>query len=180
LEPTNQWYAIAKIAGIKLCQAYRRQYGCDFISAMPTNLYGPGDNYDPLGSHVLPAMIRRFHEAKVSGVPSVTCWGTGSPLREFLHSDDLGDALVFLMENYSDEEFINVGSNQELTIRELAELVSRIIGYPGTIHWDSSQPDGTPRKLMDSSRLHALGWSPKVGFEDGIRGAYQDFLKTHG
>ena len=177
LEPTNQWYAIAKIAGIKLCQAYRRQYGCDFISAMPTNLYGPGDNYDPLGSHVLPAMIRRFHEAKVSGVPSVTCWGTGSPLREFLHSDDLGDALVFLMENYSAEEFINVGSNQELTIRELAERVSRIIGYPGTIHWDSSQPDGTPRKLMDSSRLHALGWSPKVGFEDGIRGAYQDFLR---
>ncbi len=176
LEPTNQWYAIAKIAGIKLCQAYRRQYGCDFIAAMPTNLYGPGDNYDPLGSHVLPALIRRFHEAKVAGAPSVTCWGTGAPLREFLHSDDLGDALVFLMEHYSAEEFINVGSGQELTIGELATTVARLIGYAGTIHWDPAQPDGTPRKLMDSSRLKALGWSPKVTLEDGIRGAYQDFL----
>ena len=179
LEPTNQWYAIAKIAGIKLCQAYRRQYGCDFISAMPTNLYGPGDNYDPLGSHVLPALIRRFHEAKVAGAPSVTCWGSGSPLREFLHSDDLGDALVFLMERYSEEQFINVGSGQELTIGELAGTVARIIGYPGNIHWDSSQPDGTPRKLMDSSRLRALGWSPRVSLEEGIRGAYQDFLGRH-
>jgi GDP-L-fucose synthase len=177
LEPTNQWYAIAKIAGIKLCQAYRRQYGCDFISAMPTNLYGPGDNYDPLGSHVLPALIRRFHEAKVAGAPSVTCWGTGAPLREFLHSDDLGDALVFLMENYSAEEFINVGSGQELTIRELAETVARLLEYPGSIHWDATQPDGTPRKLMDSTRLNSLGWSPKISLEEGIRGAYQDFLK---
>jgi len=176
LEPTNQWYAIAKIAGIKLCQAYRRQYGCDFIAAMPTNLYGPGDNYDPLGSHVLPALIRRFHEAKVAGAPDVTCWGTGAPLREFLHSDDLGDALVFLMENYSEEQFINVGSGQELTVRELAGLVARVVGYKGAISWDPSEPDGTPRKLMDSSRLRALGWSPKVDLEDGIRGAYRDFL----
>jgi GDP-L-fucose synthase len=177
LEPTNQWYAIAKIAGIKLCQAYRRQYGCDFISAMPTNLYGPGDNYDPLGSHVLPALIRRFHEAKVADAPSVTCWGTGAPLREFLHSDDLGDALVFLMEHYSAEEFINVGSGHELTIRELAETVSRLLSYSGTINWDATQPDGTPRKLMDSSRLNSLGWAPKIPLEEGIRGAYQDFLK---
>jgi len=176
LEPTNQWYAIAKIAGIKLCQAYRRQHGCDFIAAMPTNLYGPGDNYDPLGSHVLPALIRRFHEAKVAGAPGVTCWGTGAPLREFLHSDDLGDALVFLMERYSEEQFINVGSGQELTVRELAGLVARVVGYEGTISWDPSEPDGTPRKLMDSSRLRALGWSPKVDLEEGIRGAYRDFL----
>jgi len=144
---------------------------------MPTNLYGPGDNYDPLGSHVLPALIRRFHEAKVADAPSVTCWGTGAPLREFLHSDDLGDALVFLMEHYSAEEFINVGSGQELTIRELAETVARLLSYSGTIHWDATQPDGTPRKLMDSSRLNSLGWAPKIPLEEGIRGAYQDFLK---
>ncbi len=176
LEPTNEWYAIAKIAGIKLCQAYRRQHGCDFISAMPTNLYGPGDNYDPLGSHVLPALIRRFHEAKVAQAPSVTCWGTGTPLREFLHSDDLGRALVFLMRNYSEEQFINVGSGTDLPIRELAETVARVIGYRGEIHWDSTKPDGTPRKLMDSSRLRALGWQPQVPFEEGIAGAYRDFL----
>lgn len=176
LEPTNEWYAIAKIAGIKLCQAYRRQHGCDFISAMPTNLYGPGDNYDPLGSHVLPALIRRFHEAKVAQAPSVTCWGTGTPLREFLHSDDLGRALVFLMRNYSEEQFINVGSGTDLPIRELAETVARVIGYRGEIHWDPTKPDGTPRKLMDSSRLRALGWAPQVPFEEGIAGAYRDFL----
>ena len=176
LEPTNEWYAIAKIAGIKLCQAYRRQHGCDFISAMPTNLYGPGDNYDPLGSHVLPALIRRFHEAKVAQAPSVTCWGTGTPLREFLHSDDLGRALVFLMRNYSEEQFINVGSGTDLPIRELAETVARVIGYRGEILWDPTKPDGTPRKLMDSSRLRALGWRPQVAFEDGIAGAYRDFL----
>jgi GDP-L-fucose synthase len=176
LEPTNEWYAIAKISGIKLCQAYRRQHGCDFISAMPTNLYGPGDNYDPLGSHVLPALIRRFHEAKVATAPSVTCWGTGTPLREFLHSDDLGRALVFLMRNYSEEQFINVGSGTDLPIRELAETVARVIGYQGEIHWDSTKPDGTPRKLMDSSRLRALGWRPEVPFEEGIAGSYQDFL----
>jgi GDP-L-fucose synthase len=176
LEPTNEWYAIAKIAGIKLCQAYRRQHGCDFISAMPTNLYGPGDNYDPLGSHVLPALIRRFHEAKVAQAPSVTCWGTGTPLREFLHSDDLGRALVFLMRNYFEEQFINVGSGTDLPIRELAETVARVIGYRGEILWDPTKPDGTPRKLMDSSRLRALGWQPQVAFEDGIAGAYRDFL----
>jgi GDP-L-fucose synthase len=176
LEPTNEWYAIAKIAGIKLCQAYRRQHGCDFISAMPTNLYGPGDNYDPNGSHVLPALIRRFHEAKVAQASSVTCWGTGTPLREFLHSDDLGRALVFLMRNYSEEQFINVGSGTDLPIRELAETVARVIGYHGEIRWDPTKPDGTPRKLMDSSRLRALGWSPEVPFEEGIGGAYADFL----
>jgi GDP-L-fucose synthase len=178
LEPTNEPYAIAKIAGIKMCESYNRQYGRDYRSVMPTNLYGPGDNYHPENSHVIPALIRRFHEAKVAGAASVTCWGTGAPLREFLHSDDLGDALVFLMENYSAEEFINVGSGQELTIRELAETVARILEYPGTIHWDASQPDGTPRKLMDTTRLNSLGWSPKVPLEEGIRGAYQDFLKS--
>jgi GDP-L-fucose synthase len=176
LEPTNEWYAIAKIAGIKLCQAYRRQHGCDFISAMPTNLYGPGDNYDPLGSHVLPALIRRFHEAKASQVPFVTCWGTGTPLREFLHSDDLGRALVFLMRNYSEELLINVGSGIDMTIRELAETVARVIGYRGEIRWDPTKPDGTPRKLMDSSRIRALGWRPEVAFNGGIEGAYRDFL----
>jgi GDP-L-fucose synthase len=176
LEPTNEWYAIAKIAGIKLCQAYRRQHGCDFISAMPTNLYGPGDNYDPLCSHVLPALIRRFHEAKIAQAPSVTCWGTGTPLREFLHSEDLGRALVLLMRNYSEEQFINVGSGSDLSIRELAETVARVIGYLGEIHWDPTKPDGTPRKLMDSSRLRSLGWQPQVGLEEGIVGAYRDFL----
>jgi GDP-L-fucose synthase len=176
LEPTNEWYAIAKIAGIKLCQAYRRQHGCDFISAMPTNLYGPGDNYDPLGSHVLPALIRRFHEAKAGQMPFVNCWGTGTPLREFLHSDDLGRALVFLMRNYSEEQFINVGSGTDLPIRELAETVARVIGYRGEIRWDLTKPDGTPRKLMDSSRLRALGWRPEVRFEEGIVGSYRDFL----
>ena len=150
LEPTNEWYAVAKIAGIKLCQAYRRQYGSDFISAMPTNLYGPNDNYDPEGSHVLPGLIRRFHEAKVSGARTVTCWGTGTPLREFLHADDLGRACVFLMENYNQEEFINVGSGKELTIAQLAALVQRVVGFEGEIQWDTSKPDGTPRKLMDS------------------------------
>lgn len=179
LEPTNEWYAIAKIAGIKLCQAYRRQHGCDFISAMPTNLYGPNDNYDPDGSHVLPALIRRFHEAKRAGVAHVTCWGTGSPLREFLHADDLARALVFLMRNYSGEQFVNVGSGSDLTIRELAETVARVIGYQGKIDWDASKPDGTPRKLMDSSRMQGLGWSPEIRLEDGIRDAYADFLKRN-
>ena len=176
LEPTNEWYAIAKIAGIKLCQAYRRQYGCDFISAMPTNLYGPGDNYDPQGSHVLPALIRKFHEAKACRLPFVSCWGTGTPYREFLHSDDLGRALVFLMRHYSEDQFINVGSGVELTIRDLAETIARVIGYSGEIRWDSTKPDGTPRKLMDSSRLRLIGWVPEVSFEEGIRGAYKDFL----
>ena len=177
LEPTNEWYAVAKIAGIKMCQAYRRQYGCDFISAMPTNMYGPNDNYDPLGSHVLPALIRKFHEAKVAGRAEVVCWGTGSPQREFLYSDDLAGACVFLLRNYSEEQFINIGSGSETTIRELSELIGRIIGFTGKIVWDTSKPDGTPRKLMDSTRLFALGWRPKVGLEEGIRLAYADFLK---
>ena len=176
LEPTNEWYAVAKIAGIKLCQAYRRQYGCDYISAMPTNMYGPNDNYDLQTSHVLPALIRKFHDAKTSGAATVTCWGTGKPLREFLYADDLADACVFLMENYSEEQFINVGSGSEITIRELSELVKRIVGFAGEIVWDGTKPDGTPRKLMDSSRLFALGWKPKVDLEAGIRLAYEDFL----
>jgi GDP-L-fucose synthase len=177
LEPTNQWYAIAKIAGIKLCQAYRRQYSADFIAAMPTNMYGQNDNYNLQTSHVLPALIRKFHEAKATKAPEVVCWGTGKPLREFLHADDLGDACVFLLENYSDEQFINVGSGSEITIKDLAELIKSIIGYDGEIVWDSSKPDGTPRKLMDSSRMFALGWQPKISLETGIRLAYEDFLQ---
>jgi len=180
LEPTNEWYAIAKIAGIKLCQAYRRQYGCDFISAMPTNMYGPNDNYDLQNSHVLPALIRKFHEATVAGAAEVVCWGTGAPLREFLYADDLARACVFLMRHYSEEQFINVGFGSDLSIRELAELVQRIIGFPGRIIWDTSKPDGTPRKLMDSSRLFALGWKPEVNLEQGIRLAYADFLRRFG
>ena len=176
LEPTNEWYAVAKIAGLKLCQAFRRQYGCDFISAMPTNLYGPNDNYDPQSSHVLPALIRKFHEAKTYGAPSVTCWVTGAPRREFLHSDDLAAACVFLIQHYSQEQFINVGSGSDRTIRELAELVQRIVGFKGAIAWDTSKPDGTPRKWMDSSRIFALGWKPKIDLETGIARAYRDFL----
>ena len=176
LEPTNQWYAVAKIAGIKLCQAYRRQYGCDFISAMPTNMYGPNDNYDLQTSHVLPALIRKFHDAKQAAAATVTCWGTGTPLREFLYADDLASACVFLMRNYSEEQFINVGSGSEITIRELSELVKRIVGFTGEIVWDETKPNGTPRKLMDSSRLFALGWKPQVGLAAGIQLAYADFL----
>ena len=176
LEPTNEWYAVAKIAGIKMCQAYRRQYGCDFFSVMPTNLYGPGDSYHPQNSHVLPALIRKFHEAKVAQAPSVTCWGSGSPLREFLYSDDLGRACVFLMERYSEEQIINAGFGSDVTIRSLAELVQKVVGYTGTIHWDTTKPDGTPRKLMDSSRLFALGWNPQVQLEEGIALAYRDFV----
>lgn len=179
LEPTNQWYAVAKIAGIKLCQAYRRQYGCDYISAMPTNLYGPNDNYDLQSSHVLPAFIRKFHEGKIAGAKSVTCWGSGTPRREFLHADDLAAACVFLMHNYSEEQFINVGSGSDLTIKELAELVRHIVGFTGEIIWDTSKPDGTPRKWMDSSRLLALGWKPRIDLETGIRGAYEDFLRIN-
>ncbi len=176
LEPTNQWYAIAKIAGIKMCQAYRRQYGCNFISAMPTNLYGTNDNYDLNSSHVLPALLRKFHEAKVANAPTVTCWGSGKPLREFLHADDLGAACVFLMENYNDEEFINVGSATEVTIKELSELVRDVIGFNGEIIWDTAKPDGTPRKLMDSSRILNLGWRPQISLKDGLHLAYKDFL----
>jgi GDP-L-fucose synthase len=180
LEPTNEWYAVAKIAGIKMCQAYRRQYGCDFISAMPTNMYGPNDNYDLQSSHVLPALIRKFHEAKAANAPAVTCWGTGSPLREFLYSDDLARACVFLLENYSEEQLINVGSASEVTVRELTETIKRVIGFAGQIVWDKAKPDGTPRKLMDNSRLFALGWRPQVELEAGVRLAYQDFLKRFG
>jgi GDP-L-fucose synthase len=178
LEPTNEWYAIAKIAGIKLCQAYRRQYGCDFISAMPTNLYGPNDNYDLQSSHVLPALIRKFHEAKVANAPNVICWGTGAPLREFLHAEDLAAGCVFLMRSYGEEQFINVGSGTEITIKELAELVQRVVGFRGAIVWDKSKPDGTPRKLMDSSRIFALGWRPQISLESGIGRAYEDFLRS--
>ncbi len=179
LEPTNQWYAIAKIAGIKLCQAYRRQYGCDFISAMPTNMYGLNDNFDLQSSHVLPALIRKFHEAKWANALQVTCWGTGHPMREFLFGDDLARACVCLMENYSDEQFINIGYGSDVTIQQLAETVQRVVGFDGQIVWDTTKPDGTPRKLMDSSRLFALGWRPQVDLETGIRHAYADFLKHH-
>jgi GDP-L-fucose synthase len=176
LEPTNQWYAVAKIAGIKLCQAYRRQHGCDFISVMPTNLYGPNDNYDLQTSHVLPALIRKFHDAKQTGAASLTCWGTGTPLREFLYVDDLAAACVFLMQNYSEEQFINAGFGSDISIRELAGLVKKVVGFAGDIVWDAAKPDGTPRKLMDSSRLFALGWRPQVDLETGIRLTYKDFL----
>lgn len=180
LEPTNEWYAIAKIAGIKICQAYRRQYGCDFISAMPTNLYGPGDNYDLTGSHVIPGLIRRFHEAKIQNSPLVRCWGTGAPFREFLYSDDLASALVLLMQRYSEEQFINVGSSTEHTIRQVAESISKVVGYQGAIEWDSSKPDGTPRKLMDSTRILSLGWRPRIKLETGLELAYQDFSAKAG
>ena len=178
LEPTNEWYAVAKIAGIKMCEAYRRQYGCDFISAMPTNLYGPNDNYDLHGSHVLPAFIRKFHEGKVSKAKTVTCWGTGSPLRDFMHADDLAAACVFLMLHYSEEQFVNIGSGSELTIRELAEEVRRVVGFAGEIAWDTSKPDGTPRKLMDTTRMFALGWKPQIDLPTGIRRTYEDFLRA--
>lgn len=176
LEPTNEPYAIAKIAGIKMCEAYRSQYGCDFISVMPTNLYGPNDNYDLNKSHVLPAMIRKFHEAKEENKPFVELWGTGSPLREFLHADDLADACYFLMQNYSDPGFLNIGVGTDVTIKALAELISGVVGYQGDIHWNSDKPDGTPRKLMDVSKLHSLGWKHKTELADGIRITYQDFL----
>lgn len=176
LEPTNEPYAIAKIAGIKLCQAYRRQYGCDFISAMPTNLYGPNDNFDLATSHVLPALIRKFHEAKVEGHADVIIWGTGSPRREFLHVDDLADACLFLMDRYSAPEHINVGTGEDLTIRELAELVRAIVFPEARLVFDSSKPDGTPRKLLDVSRLHALGWRHGIGLRDGIASTYRWFL----
>jgi len=175
LEPTNEPYAIAKIAGIKLCETYRDQYSADFISAMPTNLYGPGDNYDLNNSHVLPAMIRKFHEAKVEGKEAVHLWGDGSPRREFLHTNDLAEALVFLMENYSESMFVNVGYGSDVTIKELASLVKSIVGFEGEMIWDSSKPNGTPRKLMDSSRLLDMGWSPKIDLESGIRGVYQEY-----
>ena len=177
LEPTNEPYAIAKIAGIKMCEAYRSQYGCDFISVMPTNLYGPNDNYDLNKSHVLPAMIRKFHEAKEENKPAVELWGTGSPLREFLHADDLADACYFLMENYSEPGFLNIGVGTDVTIKELAEIIQKTVGYQGDVHWNTDKPDGTPRKLMDVSKLHALGWKHKTDLVEGIRITYQDFLQ---
>ena len=176
LEPTNEWYAIAKIAGIKLGQAYRRQYGMDCISAMPTNLYGPGDNYHLANSHVIPALIRKAHEARLAGDAELTVWGSGSPYREFLHVDDLADAVVFLAREYSEDEHINVGSGIEVTIRELAERVARVVGFEGKLVWDATKPDGTPRKLMDSSRLAALGWTARIGLDEGLHRTYADFL----
>ncbi len=177
LEPTNEPYAIAKIAGIKLCESYRSQYGCDFISVMPTNLYGPNDNYDLNNSHVLPAMIRKFHEAKVEGKPYVELWGTGSPRREFLHADDLADACCYLMDHYSEPELINIGVGDDVTIKSLAELIRSVVGYEGEIKWNTDKPDGTPRKLMDVSKLHGLGWKHRIELEEGIRATYQDFLQ---
>ncbi len=180
LEPTNEWYAIAKIAGIKLCEAYRKQYGCDFISAMPTNLYGIGDNYHPENSHVPAAFIRRFHEAQESGVGEVTIWGTGKPLREFMYADDLADACVFLMQNYSDLNFINIGSGKEISIQDFATTVAKIVGFEGKITNDLSKPDGTIRKLMDSSKLASLGWRTAYSLEEGLKIAYKDFCKSKG
>jgi len=174
LEPTNEPYAIAKIAGIKLCDAYRAQYGCNFVSVMPTNLYGPHDNYHPQNSHVLPAMIRRFHEAKQTGEPAVTIWGTGTPRREFLHVDDLADACYYLMQHYNEPGLVNIGRGEDLSILELAQLVQQIIGYTGGIRHDLSKPDGTPRKLMDVSKLHSFGWRAKIGLEEGIKAVYEE------
>ena len=179
LEDTNEPYAIAKIAGIKMCDAYRAQYGCNYISVMPTNLYGYNDNYHPQNSHVLPALIRRFHEAKVNGTPTVTIWGTGSPKREFLFADDLAEACYYLMQNYNEPNLINIGTGHDLSIKDLAELVKKTIGYEGTIDFDTTKPDGTPRKLMDVSKLHSWGWKHKVELEEGLALAYKDFLKLN-
>lgn len=175
LEPTNEPYAIAKIAGIKLCDAYRAQYGCNFVSVMPTNLYGPNDNYDLNNSHVLPALIRKFHEARLSDAPSVTLWGTGKPRREFLHVDDLAEACVFLMHNYHEEGLVNIGTGEDIEIGELARMVSRIVGYEGEIVHDLSKPDGTPRKLMDVSKLHSFGWKHAIDLESGIKSVYEEY-----
>ncbi|CAH9071609.1 unnamed protein product [Cuscuta epithymum] len=179
LESTNESYAIAKIAGIKMCQAYRIQYNFDAISAMPTNLYGPNDNFHPENSHVLPALLRRFHEAKTRNDEKVVVWGSGSPLREFLHVDDLADGIVFLLENYSGLEHVNVGSEKEVSIKELAELVKEVVGFKGEIFWDSSKPDGTPRKLMDSSKLARMGWIPKISLRDGLTDTYKWYLDNY-
>ncbi|MGD9299663.1 MAG: GDP-L-fucose synthase, partial [Thiohalocapsa sp.] len=180
LEPTNEWYAVAKIAGIKLCQAYRRQYGARFISAMPTNLYGPGDNFDLEKSHVMPALIRKFHEAKERGDATVTVWGTGAPRREFLHVDDCADACLFLMEHYDGSDFVNIGVGDDISIRELVELVRRVVGFDGEVVWDTSKPDGTPRKLVDVGRINGLGWRAKMPLEDGVRATYEWFLAQQG
>lgn len=180
LEETNEPYAIAKIAGIKMCESYKRQYGCNFISVMPTNMYGPNDNYNLTNSHVLPALIRKFHDAKENNLPFVEMWGTGTPMREFLHADDLGDACVYLMMNYNDEKFVNIGSGSDLSINDLALLIKKIVGYTGEIKNDLSKPDGTPRKLMDVSFLHSLGWKHKIELEEGITGVYEDFKNKEG
>ena len=177
LEQTNEPYAIAKIAGIKLAESYRRQYGVNYISAMPTNLYGPNDNYDLNNSHVLPALIRKFHTAKVTHAPSVEVWGTGSPMREFLHVDDLADACFFLLQNYDEEMFVNIGTGEDLTIKALAEMIKDIVGYTGELKWNTEKPDGTPRKLMDVSRLHNLGWKHRIGLREGITAVYAEFAK---
>ncbi len=179
LESTNEWYAVAKIAGIKMCQAYRIQHGCDFISAMPTNLYGPGDNFDLETSHVLPALIRKFHEAKISNAPTVTLWGTGSPKREFCHVDDCARACLFLMNEYSDSNIINIGVGEDVSIKELGKLIKDIVGYQGEIVYDNSKPDGTPRKLVDVSKITALGWSAKISLRDGIASTYEEYLQNN-
>ena len=176
LEPTNQWYATAKIAGIKLCQAYRQQHKADFISVMPTNLYGPGDNFDAVQSHVVPALIGKAHDAKATGAPVLAVWGTGRALREFLHVDDAADGMIFLMKHYSSEEIVNLGTGREVTIAELARLVCRIVGFRGSIHFDRSKPDGTPRKVVDIARLAAIGWQAKISLEDGLEGTYRWYL----
>ena len=178
LEPTNEAYALAKISGLKYCEYLNRQYGTDFISVMPTNLYGPNDNYHPTHSHVLPALIRRFHEAKEAGVESVTCWGDGTPLREFLYVDDLANLCVFLMNNYSGNETVNAGTGKEVTIKELTEIVARVVGYEGKIEWDNTKPNGTPRKLLDVSKAEKLGWKYRTELEDGVRLSYEDFLNN--
>ena len=178
LEPTNEPYALAKIAGLKLCDAYRKQYGCNYISAMPTNLYGPGDNYHPENSHVLPAFIRRFYEAVKNDVDQVECWGSGSAKREFLHVDDLSTALIFLMDNYNSEGWVNVGTGVDLSIKELAETIAEIAGYKGEIVWDSSKPDGAPRKLLNVDKMSGLGWSSKITLTDGLKSVYDDYAKS--
>ncbi len=178
LEPTNEPYAIAKIAGIKMCDAYRSQYGCNFISVMPTNLYGPNDNYDLHNSHVLPALIRKFHEAKLNGSPTVEVWGSGTPRREFLHADDLADACFYLMETYNEPGLVNIGTGEDVSIKELAELVQQTTGYQGTVTWNTSQPDGTPRKLMDVGKLSGFGWTYKTRLEDGLRQVYAEYAET--
>ena len=178
LEPTNEPYAIAKISGIKMCEAYRDQYGCNYISVMPTNLYGTNDNYDLQASHVLPALIRKFHEAKISNAPTVEIWGTGSPLREFLHADDLAAACVFLMKNYNEKQFVNIGTGEDISIKDVALIIKDIVGFQGELVFDTTKPDGTPRKLMDVSKLHKLGWTHKIGLKDGLKMAYDDFVNN--
>ncbi len=179
LEHTNEPYALAKIAGIKMCEAYRDQYGCNYISVMPTNLYGPNDNYNLKNSHVLPALIRKIHEAKTNNTPSVVIWGTGTPMREFLHADDLADACYYLIQNYNEPGFVNIGVGEDIAIKDLAALVKKIIGYEGEIEHDLTKPDGTPRKLMDVSKLTALGWKAKTSLEDGITKVYEEYLANH-